>query len=34
MRDGAGVWGYNESKKLVKLREEQVVTRNEALQSG
>ena len=22
MRDGAGVWGYNESKKLVKLREE------------
>ncbi|HTK53614.1 MAG TPA: hypothetical protein VL308_17100, partial [Gemmatimonadaceae bacterium] len=21
MRDGAGVWGYNESKKLVKLRE-------------
>jgi hypothetical protein len=22
MREGAGVWGYNESKKLVKLREE------------
>jgi len=22
MRDGAGVWGYNDSKKLVKLREE------------
>ena len=22
MRDGAGVWGYNEGKKLVKLREE------------